>query len=365
MFKKLCIVLGFIFIPTFVFSNTAWVVVPSKASGGSAKWGWTWGKYMNKNIPSDLSISKIDFKYVPGKGGRKALIEFEKKLKFDSSNILLGNGSTATSYLFSYIGGYDFRNYTPIVIHPGNMFLPIHKSFDPLVDKNVQAINGNGGSEPEHFASGIMLCPDTLNNIDKFLSCFKEKINIVRGVSSKERHIMFLNKELSVGRISANGWLGNKLYKKHKDKLRIWFHHCQMNFKTGKWEDDPQKTFQGLCFDDVFEQTHGFRPSGNVYDAYVLTRLWRDSFQKTLWAPKNNKNINDLIKIAELTMQDKSFEKERFKKLGKYSVYIGAEGNFIIKEAYKALTKENLSIAIKFVNEGLGMKSSLKKELIN
>ena len=80
---------------------------------------------------------------------------------------------------------------------------------------------------------------------------------------------------------------------------------------------------------------------------------------------KDNKNINDLIKIAELTMQDKSFEKERFKKLGKYSVYIGAEGNFIIKEAYKALTKENLSIAIKFVNEGLGMKSSLKKELIN
>ena len=207
-----------------------------------------------------------------------------------------------------------------------------------------------------------MVCPYT-NDIDKFLTCFKEKVTIVRGVSSSDRHLMFLNGELTVGRLSANGWLSSKLYKKHRNKIRIWFHHCQMNFETGQWGDDPQREFQGLCFDDVFEKTHGFKPVGKVYDAYVLTRLWRDGLQKTFFVNKNNENINDLIKIAESTMQDKSFEKERFKKLGKYPVYIGKDAELVIQQIYKALTKESLTIAVRFVNEGLGYKVSVKEEI--
>ena len=366
MFKFIQLILCMLFVfgtmvmVSQVNADTMYAVIPSSPKpGGTSRWAWLWGKHMNNNLSGN--IEQIDFKYIPGNRGKNALRKFESKLKY-GNYMMTSHGGNAMATLLEDVGNYDFRKYKPILIHPGNMLIPKRIDYNPKFHKQKFALNPGGGSEPDHFAAGLMVCPET-NDMDKFMKCFKDRVIIVKGMKSGgARIVAFVNGELNVSRDTFQNYTGNAKYKKalSNNELEIWFHHCQMNYKTGQWVDDPNPELKGLCFDYIFEQTHGFKPKGEVYDAYVLLRLWRDGIQKSFFVTTDSVYYHDMVTIATKTWFDEEFQKERLKKLGNYGVFIGQDSEFIIKRMYEAVNESTLKNAVRSVNEGLGYKAVVK-----
>jgi len=363
MFKKYILTAFMLVLSTVVVADTMWAVVPGRPRpGGTTRWVWLWAKHMNQNIHPGSKVTAIDFKYVIGNRGKKSLRKFHKQLRFDPTHMQVSHGGNAVSTLLEDVGGYDFRKYTPILVHPGNMLIPVNKNYNPDRDIQKTALNAGGGSEPDHFATALMVCPFT-DNMDKFMACFKEKVVVVRGMVTGRQQAL-VNGELNVGRETWQHWSGNAVYQDNLDKVRLWFHHCQMDWQTGEWIDDPNDQLKGMCFDDVFEKTHGFRPMGKVFDAYVLMRLWRDGVQKSLFIDKDSEYIDDMIKITTNTWKDLKFQDERIATLGNYNAYIGEDAELVMKRVFDGVTPGSLKLAVRFVNEGLGYEGTLKKELL-
>ena len=364
MFKKYFLLATMLLISTAIVAETMWAVIPGRPKpGGTTRWAWLWAKHMNNNIHQGSIISKIDFKYVIGNRGKKSLRQFHKQLRHDPTHMQVSHGGNAVATLLEDVGGYDFREYTPIMIHPGNMLVPVNKNYDPEIDVQKSALNAGGGSEPDHWAAALMVCPFT-DNMDQFMACFDKKVIIVRGMKSGRQQAL-VNGELSVGRETWQHWSGNAVYQDNLDKVKLWFHHCQMNYNTATWVDDPNKQLKGMCFDDVFEAKWGRKPAGIVYDGYVLTRLWRDGVQKSLFINKGSRYTNDMIKITNATWNDPAFQKERIAKLGNYDAFIGRNAELVMSRVLGLINRGALEVAVRFVNDGLGYKATVKEELLD
>jgi hypothetical protein len=367
MFKKYILTAFALLISTIVVAETMWAIIPGRPTpGGTTRWAWLWAKHMNNNIHHGSKVTKIDFKYVIGNRGKKALRAFHNQLRHDPTHMMVSHGGNATSTLLEDVGGYNFREYTPIMIHPGNMLVPVNKNYNMDTDKQVSALNNGGGSEPDHWAAALLVCPFT-DNMDKFMACWDKKVTIVRGMKSGRQQAL-VNGELSVGRETWQHWSGNAVYQDNLDKVKLWLHHCQIDWardsKTPVWIDDNNRSLKGMCFDDVFEDLHGRKPAGIVYDAYKLTVLWRDGIQKSLFINKNSPYTDDMVKITQATWDDPAFQEERLATLGDYDAYIGKDAEIVLKQVLGGVNKEVLEVAVRFVNDGLGYKASVKEELL-
>ena len=101
-----------------------------------------------------------------------------------------------------------------------------------------------------------------------------------------------------------------------------------------------------------------------MYDAYRLTRNWRDVIQKSLWVNKGNPNTEKLRTALKKMLSDPETIAELEKDTGRYPWIVGEDGNRVIGELSKLITEPALKGAVRWNREAYGFPSVYKPELL-
>ena len=152
-----------------------------------------------------------------------------------------------------------------------------------------------------------------------------------------------------------------KFYTGEKNN-EIWFTHGIYDLANKKQIADPN--FPGTQFEEQYKKLWGEYPKGELYDAYRLTRNWRDVIQKSLWVNKGNPNTEKLRTALKKMLSDPETIAELEKDTGRYPWIVGEDGNRVIGELSKLITEPALKGAVRWNREAYGFPSVYKPELL-
>ena len=321
--------------------------VPQKPGGGTSVWAEIVAGQLEKFLDE-----KIVIKHYPGARDIPGFNKWHNELRDDDKVIMVSHGGNGVSFLQEEVD-YNYGEYESI----GAMNLNIIAGKLKGADMDNPLFAGGSGMVPEAFAMTMLICgPD--KSIDEYVACFKEHVTWVPGMSGGERRLAFKRGEL-------NGTRENPAaYKKHvaaNENAELWFHHGILQ-ADGSHADDPN--YPGYQFEILFEERWGVAPSGEMYDAYVLVKSFRDGLQKALWVNKGNPNAERLQAALTAMAADPEATAIIAKKVGDYSWKIGAEGNAHRDTLMTFITENALRNLVKFNTEALGLKSIYKADLV-
>ena len=321
--------------------------VPQKPGGGTSVWAEIVAGQLEKFLGE-----KIVIKHYPGARDIPGFNKWHNELRDDDKVIMVSHGGNGVSFLQEEVD-YNYGEYESI----GAMNLNIIAGKLKGADMDNPLFAGGSGMVPEAFAMTMLICgPD--KSIDEYVACFKEHVTWVPGMSGGERRLAFKRGEL-------NGTRENPAaYKKHvapNENAELWFHHGILQ-ADGSHTDDPN--YPGYQFEILFEERWGVAPSGEMYDAYVLVKSFRDGLQKALWVNKGNPNAERLQAALTAMAADPEATAIIAKKVGDYSWKIGAEGNAHRDTLMTFITENALRNLVKFNTEALGLKSIYKADLV-
>ena len=334
----------FLLISTAVCADYTFVV-PQKPGGGTS----VWAEIIAKELEPFLG-ERIVIKHIPGARDIPGFNKFHNELRFDDKTVMVSHGGNGVSFLQENVD-YDYRQYDSV----GAMNLNIiaGKRKDANMDKPSFA--AGSGMVPEAFAMTMLICGPN-KSIDEYISCFKDNVIWVKGMSSAERRLAFKRNELTGTRENPAA------YKKHVEtdsNAELWFHHGILQ-ADGSHADDPN--YPGYQFEILFEQKYGVKPSGEMYDAYKLVKSFRDGLQKALWVNKGNPNTKKLRSALTALSQNPESVANIQKKVGSYDWVIGESGNAHRDTLMTLITESSLQTLVKFNTYALGL-ASVKKQL--
>lgn len=341
----------------FVVSSTAFadytLIVPQEPGKGTSVWASIIAKHLSPYLGEPVIV-----RHIPGAREIPGFNEFHNKLRNDPKTIMVAHGGNGVSYILDPVD-YDYRQYDSIGMM--NLDIVFGRNKETDLDTGVFKVAGSSGYEPDGIAMAMLLCGPG-KTVDQYLACFKEKVVWVTGAKGNEKRLMFLRGEVNTTRESPSAWIKFFTGEKADPKNIIWFTHGIYDLNTKRQIPDPN--FSGTQFEDVFKQRWGVLPSGDLYDAYRLTRNWRDVLQKSLWVNKGNPNTEKLRKALREMLSNPEVVKEIEAKTGKYPWIIGEDGNAVIAELYKLITEPALKTAVRWNQEAYGFPSVYKPELL-
>jgi hypothetical protein len=321
--------------------------VPQKPGGGTSVWAEIVAGQLEKFLDE-----KIIIKHYPGARDIPGFNKWHNELRDDDKVIMVSHGGNGVSFLQEEVD-YNYGEYESI----GAMNLNIIAGKLKGADMDNPLFAGGSGMVPEAFAMTMLICGPN-KSIDEYTACFKEHVTWVPGMSGGERRLAFKRGEL-------NGTRENPAaYKKHveaNENAELWFHHGILQ-ADGSHADDPN--YPGYQFEILFEERWGVAPSGEMYDAYVLVKSFRDGLQKALWVNKGNPNAERLQAALTAMAADPEATAVIAKKVGDYSWKIGADGNAHRDTLMTFITENALRNLVKFNTEALGLKSIYKADLV-
>jgi hypothetical protein len=213
------------------------------------------------------------------------------------------------------------------------------------------------GMIPEGLAMTMLLCgPD--KTIEQYITCFKDNVRWVKGMSNGERRLAFKRGELNATRENPAA------YKKHvesNDNAEIWFHHGILQ-ADGSHADDPNHP--GFQFEILFEEKWGVAPSGKLYDAYKLVKSFRDGMQKAIWVNKGNPNAEALREALRQVATNPESVAAIVAAVGHYEWIIGEDGNAHRDTLMTFITEDALKTLVRFNAEAFGINSVYKEHLV-
>lgn len=329
------------------------LVVPQEPGKGTSVWATIIAKHLSAYVGEPVIV-----KHIPGARDIPGFNEFHNKLRKDPKTIMVAHGGNGVSYILDPVD-YDYRQYDSI----GMMNLDIVFGRNRTTDEKtgVFKVAGSSGYEPDGIAMAMMLCGPG-KTVDQYLECFRQRVIWVNGVKGNEKRLGFLRGEFNTTRESPSAWI--KFFtgeKAHPDNI-IWFTHGIYDLKNKRQIADPN--FPGTQFEDQFKARWGVLPSGDLYDAYRLTRNWRDVLQKSLWVNKGNPNTEKLRASLKAMLANPAVVKEIEAKTGSYPWIIGNDGNKVIGELYKLINEKSLKTAVRWNQEAYGFPSVYKPELL-
>ena len=342
LFASLLIAVG---ITTPAFADYTFVV-PQAAGQGTT----VWAEIIAKELERFLG-EKINIKTLPGARDIPGFNEFHNTLRFDDKTVMVSHGGNGVSFLQEEVD-YDYRDYDSV----GLMNLNIIAGKLKGADMDKPSFAAGSGMVPEAFAMTMLICgPD--KTVDEYVSCFKEHVTWVNGMSGSERRLAFKRGELTGTRENPAA------YKKHvesDENAELWFHHGLLQ-PDGSHADDPN--YPGYQFEILFEKRWGKQPSGEFYDAYKLVKSFRDGMQKALWVNKGNPNTQKLIDALTAMSKDTTAVANIQKNVGVYDWLIGGAGAAQRDKLMTFVNKDALKNLVKFNGEALGLKSVYKENL--
>lgn len=327
------------------------IIVPQAPGNGTA----TWAEIIAKNLEKTLG-EKIVVQHIPGAKDLAGPNEFHNKLRFDEKTMLVSHGGNAISYLVDTVN-YDYKDYDSIGMMNSNIVVAKRKDQN-FADIKIK-IAGSAGSEADGMAIAMLICGN-LDSMQKYLDCWNNKVIWVNGVKGKERRLGFQRGEFNVARENTASW------KKHYDgnnEIEIWFHHGIYNITTGQQQDDMNYS-TGYQFETIFERTHNTKPAGPLYEAYKLSRNFRDVMQKAIWINKNNPNRSKIVAALNRMLEDPKALEALEKSTGSYQWIIGNHGNHAVNILKSNITKNTLKNIVWWHQNAYKFPSVFKEKLV-
>jgi len=348
MIKKL--VTGMVmtmFIATQVMADYI-VIVPQKPGGGTSVWTDIVMKEMRKYLDDDIVI-----RHIPGARDMQGFNKWHNEMRDDDTIIMVSHGGNGVSFLQENVD-YDYSEYESIGLMNLNIIAGKIKGQD-MADGVKFA--GGSGMVPEGLAMTMLLCgPD--KTIAQYVTCFKENVIWVKGMSGGERRLAFKRGELNATRENPAA------YKKHvssNDNAEVWFHHGILQ-ADGSHADD--QNHPGYQFEVLFEERWGVVPSGELYDAYKLVKSFRDGLQKAIWVNKGNPNADKLREALRQVATNPESVAAIVAAVGHYDWVIGEEGDAHVETLMGFITEAALKTLVRFNAEAFGINSVYKAHLI-
>ena len=347
--KKFLLGALFAFAVTPAFADYT-MIVPQKPGGGTSVWAEIVATELEKYLDEDIVI-----KHIPGARDIPGFNAWHNEMRNDDKVIMISHGGNGVSFLQEEVD-YDYREYQSIGLMNLNIIAGKSRAID-LEHGGIRFAAGSG-MVPEAFAMTMLVCgPD--KTVDEYITCFKENVTWVKGMSGGERRLAFKRGELNATRENPAA------YKKHvesDDNAEIWFHHGILNSETGDHGDDTN--YPGYQFEILFEKRWGVKPSGDFYDAYKLVKSFRDGLQKAIWVHKENPNANKLQSALQEMVANPESRAIIESKVGTYEWKIGDDGNKQRDTLMTFISEQALRNLVKFNTQALGLDSIYKEDLV-
>ena len=299
------------------------LVVPSPKGTGTAIWADVVAAELEKYLGERVIVENIK-----GGKGNVGLETFNTKYKDDPKTILLAHGGNANAWLIENVN-WSFKNWEPIMIQPYNITTTIKSDFDWQNEKLNLA--DCSGCVPETLGWTLLIGWDN--------------INFVRKMSAGDAKQAWLRGDFNYIREPASRHIKNTLPMVEGGEALRLFNHGMFTPNNGfvqdpNWPDTPMVT-------DLYKDTFGKEPSGDVYEAYILSAVWRDGLQKGLFMHPGA-NTEAVVDAFERMMANEDSRKYLISKLGDYPMYFGEESNIIMEYLYGYVTKERLKLLVDF-----------------
>jgi hypothetical protein len=328
------------------------LIVPQGPGQGTSVWADIIARGLSKFTDEPVVV-----RHIPGARDIPGFNEFHNKLRNDNKTIMVAHGGNGVSFLLDEVD-YDYKKYDSIGMMNLDVVMGKHISADPKT--TTFKVAGGSGYEPDGSAMAMLVCgPQPNGSVDAYLSCFKKRVVWVNGVLGNEKRLGFMRGEFNTTRETPAAWF--KFYANEKNN-EVWFTHGIYDLANKKQIADIN--FPGTQFEEQYKKLWGEYPKGELYDAYKLTRNWRDVIQKSLWVNKGNPNTEKLRVALNKMLSDKDTLAALEQDTGKYPWIVGEDGNKVIGELEKLITESALKAAVKWNQEAYGFPSVYKPALL-
>ena len=326
------------------------LIVPQAPGKGTSVWGEIIAKNLEKFIGEPVVV-----RHIPGARDIPGFNKFHNDLRFDDKTIMVAHGGNGVSYLLDKV---DYNYYDYELIGSMNNDIVLGKQEGKDEKTGTWTIAGGSGFEPDAAAAAMLLCgPQGDNTVDEYLACWRERVVWVNGVSGGEKRLGFKNGEFDIARESPAAW---KRFYTGIEGNELWFTHGILDLENNVQMNDPN--FPNTQFEDVYEKLWGEAPSGDLYNAYKLTRNWRDAIQKSLWMNKGNPNSAKVKAAVTEMINDPVASAEIYAKTGVYPWI--QDGPALLAALKSLITEKALKDAVKWNQEAYGFPSIYKPELL-
>ncbi len=329
------------------------MIVPQPPGNGTAVWAAIIARHLEKQLGEPIVIQ-----HIPGAKDIPGFNEFHNKLRFDNKTIMVSHGGNGIGYLVDRVD-YDYKYYDSIGMMNLNIVVGKKKGDNPIDGRRVK-IAGSSGQETDGMAIAMLVCGN-LPTMQKYLDCWNQHVTWVNGVKGSERRLGFMRGEFNVARESVVAWF--KHYQRPEAAAELWFHHGVYDFKTRKQLDDPNFS-AGFQFETVFQKIHGVEPRGPLYEAYTLSRNFRDVLQKALWVNKGNPNTEKLRAALRKMITDPEASAALEKDTGKYEWILGDDGNQVVGRIRSNITRPKLENMVWWHENAYKFPSVFKENLL-
>ena len=331
------------------------MVIPQKPGGGTSQWGQIVATEMEKYLDGE----KVILKHIPGPRKIPGFNKFHNELRFDDKTLMVSNGGNAMSFLIEKVD-YNYKDYDSIGLMNLNIITAVFGDHDPYGDTPTSFGSKGGGSSPEGIAMVLLKCGN-LSSTESYVSCFKEKVNWVKGLGGGAGRLAFRRGEILATRENPASFIKHIQPVIDKGDARLWFHHGILQL-DGSHTDD--QNYPGIQMEKLFVERYGEKPNSDLYDAYKLAKSFRDGLQKAIWVNKGNPNRAKLIAVLEKVASNPESIKRIQKKVGKYDWMIGDAGNAHVDTLMKFVKPNALKTLVQFNTQAFGIRSIYKENLI-
>jgi hypothetical protein len=346
MFKRLLLALCLV-------SSTAFAdyrfIVPQEPGGGTSVWATIVARELEKKLGE-----KIVIEHIPGARDIPGANKFQTDLRFDNKTVMVAHGGNAESYLLEEVK-YNYKDWDPIGLM--NLTIVVGHRKDADVYKQVKFAAGSGNN-PDAMAITLLICgpqPTT----ESYLACYKDKFKFVNGMKANERRLAYMRGELNTQRETPSA------YTKYLAPLaenQLWFSHGILDLKTGKVVSDPNYP-SAASFQEVYKRRWGVEPKGDLYEAYLLAKQYRDVLQKSLWVNKDNPNADKLRKALQEMINDPQAVATIEKDTGRYPWLVGKDVYKAMAELEKLTTKKALKDLVVWSSKAFGVEAYYKEDI--
>lgn len=304
-------------------------IVPQEPGAGTSVWTNIVAHELEKKLGE-----KIVIQHIPGARDIPGPNKFQDELRFDNKIVMVAHGGNAESYLVEDVR-YEYKDWE--AIGAMNITIQTVRRTDKDVYQDLRFAAGSGNN-PDMIAMTLLLCGE-LPDIQAYASCYNSKnVKFIPGMNAGERRLSLTRGELTAMRETPSAYL--KFFTTIPN-VGPWFNEGILNIKTGKVVADPNFPKEQF-FEEVYKAKWGNYPNGDLYDAYMLVKNWRDVLQKSLWVNKGNPNRDKLRKALRDMLNDPESMAVIEKDNGKYEFLVGTQVNDAMKHLEALTTKKAL-----------------------
>lgn len=326
------------------------IIVPQEPGAGTSVWATIVAREWEKKLGE-----KIVLEHIPGARDIPGANKFHNELRKDPKAIMVAHGGNAESFLLEKVD-YNYSAWQPIGLMNLTIVVGHRNDSDPY--KQVRFAAGSGNN-PDAMALVLLICGPN-KTLDQYAACYKEKFKFVSGMKANERRLAYLRGELNVQRETPAAY--NKFLVPMKEN-QLWFSHGILDLSTGKIGPDANYP-TAASFNEVFKRKWGVEPSGDLYNAYLLVKQYRDVLQKSLWVDKGNPNADKLIKALQETLADPESLAAIERDTGKYPWIVGNDVDQAMKALDQLTTEKALKDLVWWAKNVFGVEAIYKPELI-